>query len=88
MIASCYTGAWDYAFGNFDDYMLPFYEKALVDGHTEEELTELLAGFFMKTNEICGRCAHNYARSRFRALLPTNMSISVAKPLIVFPVYA
>lgn len=44
MIASCYTGAWDYAFGNFDDYMLPFYEKAMVKGHTEEKLMELLAG--------------------------------------------
>ncbi|MBO5454267.1 MAG: hypothetical protein J6A69_09960 [Clostridia bacterium] len=60
MILSCYIGARDYAFGNFDKYMLPFYEKALADGKTETELTELLAGFFIKTNEICGRCAHNY----------------------------
>lgn len=60
MILSCYIGARDYAFGNFDKYMLPFYEKALADGKTETELTELLAGFFIKTNEICGRCTHNY----------------------------
>lgn len=60
MILSCYIGARDFAFGNFDQYMLPFYEKALADGKTEEELTELLAGFFVKTNEICGRCTHNY----------------------------
>lgn len=60
MILSCYIGSRDYAFGNFDQYMLPFYEKALADGNTEAELTELLAGFFIKTNEICGRCTHNY----------------------------
>ncbi len=60
MILSCYIGARDYAFGNFDQYMFPFYEQALADGQTEDELTELLAGFMIKTNEICGRCAHNY----------------------------
>lgn len=61
MIASCYVGARDYAFGRFDRYMLPFYEQALAQGQTEQELTELLAGFFMKTNEICGRTTHNFA---------------------------
>ncbi len=61
MIASCYVGARDYAFGRFDDYMLPYYEKALAEGHTEQELTELLAGFMIKTNEICGRTTHNHA---------------------------
>ena len=60
MVLSCYIGARDYAFGNFDQYMLPFYESALINGQTEAELTELLAGFFIKTNEICGRCTHNY----------------------------
>lgn len=60
MIASCYVGARDYAFGRFDEYMLPFYEKAIAKGANKEELTELLAGFFMKTNEICGRGAWNY----------------------------
>lgn len=60
MILSCYIGSRDYAFGNFDQYMLPFYEKAIADGNSEAELTELLAGFFIKTNEICGRCTHNY----------------------------
>lgn len=60
MIASCYVGSRDYAFGRFDRYMLPFYETALASGKTEQELTELLAGFFIKTNEICGRTTHNY----------------------------
>lgn len=60
MVASCYVGARDYAFGNFDRYMLPFYEKSIADGKTEEELIELLAGFFIKTNEICGRSTWNY----------------------------
>lgn len=60
MIASCYVGARDYAFGRFDRYMLPFYEKAIEKGKTRSELCELLAGFFIKTNEICGRGTHNY----------------------------
>ena len=60
MIASCYVGERDYAFGRFDEYMLPFYEKAVSDGMSEEEITTLLAGFFIKTNEICGRGACNY----------------------------
>lgn len=60
MIASCYVGERDYAFGRFDEYMLPYYEQALDDGMTEREIVELLAGFFMKTNEICGRGAWNY----------------------------
>lgn len=60
LIASCYVGCRDYAFGRFDEYMLPFYEKSLSEGKTKEELTELLAGFFMKTNEICGTNTYNY----------------------------
>ena len=60
MIASCYVGERDYAFGRFDSYMLPFYEKAIREGESKDALCELLAGFFIKTNEICGRTAHNY----------------------------
>lgn len=60
MIASCYVGSRDYAFGRFDKYMRPFYEKALAEGKSEQELTWLLAGFMMKTNEICGRTTHNF----------------------------
>lgn len=60
MIASCYVGSRDYAFGRFDRYMFPYYRQALESGETEEHLTELLAGFFVKANEICGRATHNY----------------------------
>lgn len=60
MIASCYVGDRDYAFGRFDKYMLPFYKQALTDGCSREELIELLAGFMVKTNEICGRTTHNH----------------------------
>lgn len=60
LIANCYVGARDYAFGRFDRYMLPFYEQAVAQGKTEQELTELLAGFLIKTNEICGRTTHNH----------------------------
>ena len=66
MIASCYIGERDYGFGNFDRYLLPFYEQALAAGKTEEELTRLLAGFLIKTNEICGRATHNYNRKPIR----------------------
>lgn len=61
MIASCYVGERDYAFGRFDKCMYPFYKKALENGQTREELTEILAGFMIKTNEICGRTTWNYA---------------------------
>lgn len=60
MIASCYVGARDYAFGRFDRYLYPFYASDLAHGKSEEELTELLAGFLIKTNEICGRATHNH----------------------------
>ncbi len=60
MIASCYVGSRDYAFGKFDEYMLPYYNGALKAGKTQEELEELLAGFFIKANEICGRASWNY----------------------------
>jgi len=62
MIASCYVGGRDYAFGRFDQYMLPYYEKAVADGMTEDEAAEMLAGFFVKCNEICGRTTHNYKK--------------------------
>lgn len=60
MIASCYVGNRDYAFGRFDEYMLPFYRKAKADGISDGEICELLSGFFIKTNEICGRGTWNY----------------------------
>ena len=60
MIASSYVGSRDYAFGRFDQYMLPFYLASLRDGMTEEEATVLLAVFLIKTNEISGRATHNY----------------------------
>lgn len=60
MIAGCYVGARDFAFGRFDQYMLPYYEKAIANGKSEDELCELLAGFMIKCNEICGRTTHNY----------------------------
>lgn len=67
MIASCYVGSRDYAFHLFDQYMLPYYEQALSEGKSEADLTELLAGFFMKCNEICGRGAHNYKQKPVRS---------------------
>ncbi len=60
MIASCMVGDRDYAFGRFDKYMLPYYKMALAEGKTKEELIELLAGFMIKTNEICGTNTHNH----------------------------
>ncbi len=63
MIAGCYVGARDYAFGRFDQYLLPYYEAAT---QSKEELTELLAGFLVKTNEICGTATHNYQEKPIR----------------------
>ncbi len=70
MIASCYVGSRDYAFGRFDRYMFPYYEQALREGKTEEELIRILAGFLIKTNEICGRATHNYKHKP----IPSNSS--------------
>ncbi len=60
LVASCYVGERDYAFGKMDGYLFPFYQKAIEDGIPQEELVEMLAFFFLKTNEICGRGTHNY----------------------------
>jgi len=67
MIAGCYVGERDYGFGHLDQYMLPYYRQALAEGKTGEELTEALAGFFVKTNEICGRATHNYNQKPVRS---------------------
>lgn len=60
MIAGCYMGSRDYGFGYMDEYLYPYYLKEKEQGHSREEIREMLAGFFIKPNEICGRCAHNY----------------------------
>lgn len=60
MIASCYVGGRDYAFGYMDEYLYPYYEKEKENGATDGEISEMLAGFFVKANEICGRHPHNY----------------------------
>jgi len=60
MIASCYVGERDYAFGRLDEALLPFIQKALDDGIIKEDIVKLLAGFFIKSNEICGRATYNY----------------------------
>jgi len=60
MILSCYIGARDYAFGNFDQYMLPYYQQARNEGMTDDDIASLVSGFFIKTNEICGTTAHDY----------------------------
>ncbi len=62
MIASCYVGSRDYAFGYMDDYLYPYYLKEKENGTSEEDIRMMLAGFFIKANEICGRHTHNYMR--------------------------
>ncbi len=60
MIAGGYVGSRDYAFGYMDEYLYPFYQKEKENGVSDEEIIELFAAFFVKPNEICGRCAHNH----------------------------
>lgn len=62
MIASCYVGSRDYAFGYMDEYLYPYYLDEKKKGVSDDEIAELFAGFFVKANEICGRAAHNYNR--------------------------
>lgn len=60
MICSCYVGYRDYGFGYMDEYLYPFYLKEKEKGVADEEIVEMLAGFMIKANEICGRATHNY----------------------------
>ncbi len=60
MTASCYVGSRDYAFGYADEYLYPYYLIEKANGATDDEVREILAGFLLKTNEICGCRAHNY----------------------------
>ncbi len=60
MISSCYVGGRDYAFGYMDEYLYPYYLTEREQGASDEEISLMLAGFFVKTNEICGRHPHNY----------------------------
>lgn len=60
MIAGCYVGGRDYAFGYMDEYLYPYYQKEKKNGATDREISEMFAGFFVKCNEICGRHPHNY----------------------------
>lgn len=60
MIASCYVGSRDYAFGYMDEYLYPYYLAEKNNGTSDNEIVAMLAGFFIKTNEICGRHTHNY----------------------------
>lgn len=62
MIASCYVGARDYAFGYMDEYLYPYYLREKESGATDDEIRAMLAGFFVKANEICGRHTHNYRK--------------------------
>lgn len=60
MIAGCYVGGRDYAFGYMDEYLYPYYQKEKENGVGDNEIRTMLAGFFVKCNEICGRHPHNY----------------------------
>lgn len=62
MIASCYVGSRDYGFGYMDEYLYPYYMKEKEKGTTDDEIREMMAGFFVKANEICGRHTHNYKK--------------------------
>lgn len=60
MISGCYVGYRDYGFGYMDEYLYPYYKAEKEKGTSDQEITELLAGFMIKANEICGRATHNY----------------------------
>ncbi len=60
MISGCYVGSRDYAFGYMDEYLYPYYLKEKENGASDDDIKLMLAGFFVKANEICGRHTHNY----------------------------
>jgi len=54
-IFSCVVGGRDFAFGRLDQILFPFYERDRINGVIDRrEGVELLAHFFLKTNEIAG----------------------------------
>ena len=64
MIASGVCGSRDFALGRMDQYLLKFYKKDLAAGKiTREEAVNLLAHFFLKTNELCGTATDDYNAS-------------------------
>lgn len=64
MIASGVCGSRDFAFGRMDQYLLEFYRRDLAAGRiSRQEAVELLAHFFVKTNELCGTATDDYNAS-------------------------
>lgn len=59
MIAGCYVGGRDYAFGYMDEYLYPFYLQEK-ERASASDIELMFSGFFIKCNEICGRHPHNY----------------------------
>lgn len=60
MIAGCYVGGRDFAFGKIDQYLYPLYKKEIEKGElSQDEIAEMLAFFFLKTNEITGLVVYN-----------------------------
>ena len=59
MIAGCYVGGRDYAFGYMDEYLYPFYLREK-ERASASDIELMFSGFFIKCNEICGRHPHNY----------------------------
>jgi formate C-acetyltransferase len=55
LVMSCIVGGRDFAFGRFDQYLLPFYRRDVGDCTlTREQAVGLLACFFVKTNVLSG----------------------------------
>ena len=62
-------GARDYAYGRFDQYLYPYYEKDINEGViTRQEALELIECLFMKSNEIIGYTWEAYKPKRIMSV--------------------
>ncbi len=60
-VTSGICGARDFALGRLDEYLFPYYVNDLHDNLlTKDEAIELLAMFFLKTNELAGTGTDDY----------------------------
>lgn len=74
------------SFGRMDQYLLPYYEKWLADGHSREEALELLSAFFVLFDSYGdGSCALNLGpdfNQMSRLLIDVEKNVKLRSPII------
>ncbi len=63
------------SYGRFDQYMLPYYEKSVADGMTEDQALELLENLWLRTFTI--NKIRSWSHTRFSAGSPLYQNVTV-----------